>query len=488
MSRSPLTFLPKGKKVVGMAIGAMAMLAVAVPAWSQEVFGVTTLIQVPSAESNTAGTLFSFDISWVDPGLQRYFLADRNNKAIDVISTDNPNNGVIAQFFAPFAGFTGNNDTSGPNGVLALLQTAQQGGGTELWIGDSNTNCASPPCDGSTPAKTPGSGRVWIMDAVTGAILPPSPILVGGNTRADELCFDPINRVIMIASPSENFVTFISTGTAAIAKGTILGQLSFDGGADAGHVLATNGIEQCGWSPFTHLFYQNIPASNGTDGKDDVPGVVAVISPTTRTVMGKPFVIPIDAFAGCAGPQGMAMGPNNQILLGCNAASPLTPPGPRNSVIIDAITGTVLQVLANLGGADQVWFNPGNGRYIIPSCNTPCRTVPGNGPTGPELLGIVNSNGFNVDQLVTVAVQNGDTNVTSGNPRTAHSVAADPETHAIFLPVPACNPPTGCGNVPHFTPTICDLFDPSTIVRVGNPSTAKGCIAVLTTAVVTPTP
>src|SRR5215831_15598402 len=130
------------KRMVGIAIGAIAMLAMAGPALPQEVFTVTTVIQVPSSSTNTAGTFFSFDISWVEPLLGKYFVTDRNNKAIDVIDTSNPGQGVSQQFFQAFAGFTGNNDTSGPDGVL----TVQQPDGTfELWIGDSNPNCASPP-------------------------------------------------------------------------------------------------------------------------------------------------------------------------------------------------------------------------------------------------------------------------------------------------------------------------------------------------------
>jgi hypothetical protein len=37
-----------------------------------------------------------------------------------------------------------------------------------------------------------------------------NPISVGGTTRADELCYDPTDNLIMIASPAESppFVTF----------------------------------------------------------------------------------------------------------------------------------------------------------------------------------------------------------------------------------------------------------------------------------------
>ena len=94
-------------------------------------------------------------------------------------------------------------------------------------------------------------------------------------------------------------------------------------------------------------------------------------------------------------------------------------------------------MLPDLGGADEVWFNPGDGHYFIASCNTPCRTVPGTGPTGPELLGVVDAIATALDQSVVIAVQNGATAVLPGNPRTIHSVAAGTvENHTGLLADP----------------------------------------------------
>src|SRR5262245_54791435 len=189
MSRSAL------KPMTGMAIGGLAMLAVAVPALSQpevpgddfkkdEVFKVTTVIQVPGAAA-----FFSFDISWFDPKLNKFFLTDRNNKAIDVVDAKNP--AGITQFPNPkFHGTDPNgNDFAGPDGVLTANNS------TELWVGDAQ-------------------GQVWVMDSKTGAVktLPgvANPIVVGGVGRADELCYDPKDNIILIASPHDGFVTSIS--------------------------------------------------------------------------------------------------------------------------------------------------------------------------------------------------------------------------------------------------------------------------------------
>ena len=103
----------------------------------------------------------------------------------------------------------------------------------------------------------------------------------------------------------------------------------FDG--KKGTPKATNGLEQCGWSAETGKFYQNVPEVNGP-GNDTVPGAVAVIDPKNMKVT-ELFTVPLE---DCAGPQGMAIGPHSQILLGCNAKSPN---GHRNSAIISQKNG-----------------------------------------------------------------------------------------------------------------------------------------------------
>src|SRR6516165_4772606 len=439
MSRSAHRILSKKKQVAGMAGGAIAMLALAGPALTDdnedgnsskkdEVFKVTTVIQVPAAASNTAGTFFSFDISWFDPKLNKFFLTDRNNKAIDVVDAKNP--AGITQF--PNPGFHGvdpaGNDFSGPDGVLTANNS------TELWVGDS-------------------PGRVWVMDARTGAIKMPAqmngqanPILVGGVGRADELCYDPKDNIILIASPHDGFVTSISATTYKV-----LNRLDITTGT---------GIEQCAWNPKDGNFYQNVP--NDPDPGDQV----FVISPTTPLKVVRKITIDIK---DCSGVRGNAFGLDNQLLIGCSTPSP--PNNQRNSIVIDATSGPtakVLKVLKNLGGADEVWFNPETNHYVIPSCNTPCRTV---GANGTEQLGIVDSAKLLLDASVTVAEQNGvKTPLPPPNPRTIHSAAAG--GNLIFLPIPAVG-----GTVPQFDPTLCASFDD--FVRVGTPTASTGCIAIL---------
>src|SRR5712671_1523745 len=74
------------------------------------------------------GPMYSFDISFVDPATQTYYLADRSNKAVDVLTAETFLTKLVPTApFAPFAGFTpcvpaaGANDCAGPNGVVAAF-------------------------------------------------------------------------------------------------------------------------------------------------------------------------------------------------------------------------------------------------------------------------------------------------------------------------------------------------------------------------------
>src|SRR6266850_808064 len=71
----------------------------------------------------------AFDISWVDADTQLYYLADRSNAAIDVV--DARRSAFVKQIHGGFAGFSGSNDTSGPNGVVVA--------GHWLFVTDANS-------------------------------------------------------------------------------------------------------------------------------------------------------------------------------------------------------------------------------------------------------------------------------------------------------------------------------------------------------------
>jgi len=112
--------------------------------------------------------------------------------------------------------------------------------------------------------------------------------------------------------------------------------------------------------------------------------------------------------------------------------------------IIDERNGKVIRTLKNQSGADMVWFNPGDGHYFL------ARSA----AVGPnQLLGVVDSDGIRQDQSI-------PTTLTAGAPN-AHSVAADPVSNQVYVPIP------GGGK--------------SNVCSQAGGSDTQGCIAVFTT-------
>jgi hypothetical protein len=91
-------------------------------AGSDRALRLLNLAPVPkTAANNTAGAMYSFDISFVDQKTQTYYLADRSNQAVDVVDAKTGKFDRQIAANPAFAGFTGSTATSGPNGVVAAF-------------------------------------------------------------------------------------------------------------------------------------------------------------------------------------------------------------------------------------------------------------------------------------------------------------------------------------------------------------------------------
>ena len=197
------------------------------------------------------GGLNSFDIGFVDPKIGRYFLADRTNSTVDEVKQ------AITRYTSLQRGnssaFKPGTNTSGPNGVITANNH------TEVWAADG-VLCNAPKrvCTATTPATQ--TSRIQVIDLETGQ-LKVHTIDNGGQRRADELCVDPQHHVVLVANDDDLdlFLTFISTNTYEI-----LGKLTLKGtDPNALNIKATDGIEQCQWSPRTGKFYLAVPEVNG---------------------------------------------------------------------------------------------------------------------------------------------------------------------------------------------------------------------------------
>ena len=134
---------------------------------------------------------------------------------------------------------------------------------------------------------------------------------------------------------------------------------------------------------------------------------------------------------GNCGPTGMALGPNEQLVIGCDA-----PAGsPQITLIMNAVTGAKVATITQVGGSDQVAYDPKLNRYYTASRNM---TVDGiSGSTITPVLGIISAS----------------TNTWIANIPTvtnSHSVAVDPSTGYVFVPIAPTS--TAIGSVQVYGP------------------------------------
>jgi hypothetical protein len=414
------------------AVVALALLLSGPAVWAKEgkndrAVRLLATVPIPSTKANnTAGGLYSFDISWVDQASQTYYLADRSNFAIDVVDTTS--NLLITQLTGGFAGFTpcsppaGANDCAGPNGVA------------------TSANCLF---------VTDAPSRVVSFDKATLTLVSSVRTDPTDPTRADELAVDPRDSLILAINnaskpPFGTFIRFDAATCTLTPPNPATDRIILD----AAHgVDATNGAEQPIWDPGTKKFYLSIPQIAGVP--ED--GAVVRIDPTTKTV-DNTYVIKF-----CS-PAGLTLGPNEDVLVGCNtifdtAGKLWTAIDPNTAapiqVILNVVTGDQDQV-AGVGVGDEVWFNAGDGNYYTASSTSPLRPlditpsppVPTLTAQGAAILGVIDAQDKEVLQLVPTfnvpAVTTGP--MASQHPAgTAHSVAVDAKNNHIFVPLAANN-------------------------------------------------
>jgi hypothetical protein len=392
-------------------------------------------VPIPVSALNTGTGTFSFDISFVDQSDGTYYLADRNNFAVDALFAESivkqifPNNG-----HAPFAGISPpafSTATAGPNGVVAAFP----------WL-----------------FVTDAPSRVLSFDLRQNPPLTVSEVtaMAGDPTRTDELAYDPKDGLILAinnaASPAP-YGTLIkvdqATGVLSVVTNIIF---------DAAHgVDAQNGAEQPVWDPGTQKFFLSIPqiGANPTHG-----GVIRIS--TTGTVE---TTFPIEF---CS-PAGLALGPHEDLLAGCNTiwatdGSLWTGNADKNTntaapqlVVLDAKTGSITANILGAGVGDEVWFNKGDNHYyaassgsnLAPNALFPARppvgtatTAPVNVSQGAATLDVIDALSETLDQRVpTLNVPANDGVHAAG---TAHSVAADADTNHVFVPIAANNAVPNC--------------------------------------------
>jgi DNA-binding beta-propeller fold protein YncE len=352
--------------------GALAGGAVAADAESA---GPVATVEIPG------NPLDNFDIGTIDADAGRYYLADRSNSAVDIFDTR------TKAFLSRVTGFVGvrngpngrpAGNISGPNGV-AFDPTLKQ-----LWVGD-------------------GDSTVKVIDVASTPAKIIASVPTGGQRRADELTVDPQDGLVLVGNNAEKptYVTLISTKPdhAIVAKIEMPD--------------ATDGIDQPTWMAETGMFYASVPVWK----EEKNHGGLAVIDPRSRQMVK---LIPID---NCM-PAGSAHGPGTLILVGCSAGSATRTPGMEPvTILLDARTEMIVKRITGIGGADEVWYDPGKQRYYTASRDQP----------GGPVLGNIEVESNTLLQRIPTGTN-------------AHSVAADPTTGLVWVPLTAPNSacPHGC--------------------------------------------
>ena len=285
----------------------------------------------------------SADIAWVDPGTERYYFADRSNFGVDIIDAEsNLFVGRVGGMVGPTG--PGAPNGPGPNGVLVTPNG-------KLWAGDGNSQV-------QVADVNPDSPNYNIIGTISTAL----PVCDSASAhycgRADELGYDPKHHVILIANnaplsvaaphgPIDPYATFIS----AVPPYPVLGHIAFAG---------AGGLEQPLWDAGIGRFLLTVPGKIVGGVVVTQPSVV-VINPTTMMVEHAKY-FDCQALAGVtnASANGIALGAFQHVLVSaCGqpmlfSALKLLKPGVLTPIVIKQV-----------GGGDEVWYNPGDGRFFV---------------------------------------------------------------------------------------------------------------------------
>jgi hypothetical protein len=180
--------------------------------------------------------------------------------------------------------------------------------------------------------------------------------------------------------------------------------LSFAGAPFGAFAVA--GIGGSAFNPNTGHFL--VTNSNATP--DLTVGTVDEIDPGIGTAHG-PIVVNSFIMPNCM-PTSVVQGPGDNFLVGC--ADHDGEAFPPNEYVINGTTGAIIATIDNVGGVDEVWYNPGDNRYYLAARDM---------PAGP-VMGVIDAR---TNQWLV--------NVTTNS--NSHSIAVDPSNNHVFVPLQA---------------------------------------------------
>jgi len=309
------------------------------------------------------------------------------------------------------------------------------------------TSAYGPYPPGATPATYPfqGTAETWVAPAAGASFNPPSCIIgqiyydgAGGNASSgtglsagvsvDNVggtfpCPDPSNPQTFggVSGSAASMIPGVGVTPGGVAytipchHGPIVDQTlgtfcnQSTPGSTCSGAISPAGIGAMAWNPNTgHLLLPNsnsiaITNIGSIDEIDPRVGNNTCGGPCGPVVVNS-FVMP-----NCM-PTSIVQGPGNNFLVGC--ADHDGEAFPPNEYVIDGTSGAILATILDVGGVDEVWYNPGDNRYYVSARDM---------PAGP-VLGIIDA-GSNLWL----------TNVTTNT--NSHSIAVDPSNNHAFVPM-----------------------------------------------------
>ena len=282
-----------------------AALATAGAATAQGLKPVAT-IALPGVPINNLGTMV------IDSAARLGFLAEKENKAVVVFDTK------ADAFVSRVTGFVGNAKDGiegGPNGVIVV------NGGANLFVSD-------------------GDSTVKVVDVKASRIV--ATLATGGKMRANNMAYDPANRIVLLANSNEEvpFLSLISTepGYRILAKIPV--------------PQSGENLERSVFQASSGMFWTAIPVLKSDISK----GILAQVESKTGRL------VKLHELEGCH-PHSLQLVSETTIFLGCSSAHAPAPKPGGDLAIFDIGQGKIAERGAGLGGNGSSDLNPAASRY-----------------------------------------------------------------------------------------------------------------------------
>jgi hypothetical protein len=357
----------------------------------------------------------STDIAWVDQPTERLYFTDRGNGpvdtcaltagakthgAVDVVDAENDlfigrvTTGTMGGKAVCFAGANSvDRNLGGPNGVAA-------GANLTVWAGDGDDTVKVADVNPKSPTY------LQIIASIPLSNLSAASACGATCRRADELGYDPADHIMMVATDAPTTIPPYASFVNAEPPYNVIGQINFA----AQGLGVGGGLEQPLWIPALHRFFMTLPTTMPSGF-----GKIAIVDPRGPNphVTG---VIDLAQFK-CNG-TGEALGDDDHVLVSCGSFP----------LVIDLHGAEIGPGVTQVGGGDEVNFNPGDGNFVVAS------NIDGKS-TNPVVLGVIDSESGR--WLQNVPLPNG---LQPAGDR-AGNLAAFGENNHVFVVVHPATPP-----------------------------------------------